>query len=126
MSDATIRIRRLPVRLEPSQRRVLLRPFLPSLVVKPALAEADGAEPDGSAVAGVGLPGSPEDRSLALAGTAAAAESPAGPNRLRQLERHLNALTADQVEAQLRHAGLGCLRVQAVEDRYLDVIGQLD
>ncbi|MFN6133230.1 MAG: glycoside hydrolase family 130 protein [Synechococcaceae cyanobacterium] len=83
MSDATIRIRRLPVRLEPSQRRVLLRPFLPSLVVKPALAEGDGpapedAEPEGSA-----------------------AESPAGPDRLHQLERQLAGLSTAEVEAQL-------------------------
>ncbi|MFN9695661.1 MAG: hypothetical protein ACK550_18010, partial [Synechococcaceae cyanobacterium] len=76
MSDATIRIRRLPVRLEPSQRRVLLRPFLPSLVVKPALAEGAGpALEDGEAE------GSTADPS--------AAESPAGPDRLHQLEQHL-------------------------------------
>jgi trans-aconitate 2-methyltransferase len=36
------------------------------------------------------------------------------------------AFRPDEVEEQLRQAGLSCLRVQAVEDRYLDVSGQLD
>ncbi|MFM7362365.1 MAG: glycoside hydrolase family 130 protein [Cyanobium sp.] len=34
-SHAPLPVRRLPLQLEPSQRRVLLRPFMPSLVVKP-------------------------------------------------------------------------------------------
>jgi predicted GH43/DUF377 family glycosyl hydrolase len=89
MSDATIRIRRLPVRLEPSQRRVLLRPFLPSLVVKPALAEQDALAP--VVAEAQGLSDSPP-----------AAEAPAEPDRLRQLQSHLAALTAAEVEVQLR------------------------
>lgn len=36
------------------------------------------------------------------------------------------AFRPEEVEEQLRSAGLGCLRVQALEDRYLDVTGQLD
>lgn len=36
------------------------------------------------------------------------------------------AFRPEEVEAQLRRAGLSGLRVQAVEDRYLDVTGQLD
>jgi len=36
------------------------------------------------------------------------------------------AFRAEEVEAQLRSAGLGGLQVQLVEDRYLDVIGRLD
>jgi SAM-dependent methyltransferase len=36
------------------------------------------------------------------------------------------AFRPEEVEEQLRCAGLSCLRVQAVEDRYLDVSGLLD
>lgn len=36
------------------------------------------------------------------------------------------AFRPEEVEEQLRQAGLNCLRVQAVADRYLDVTGQLD
>lgn len=36
------------------------------------------------------------------------------------------AFRPEEVETQLRHAGLGCLQVEPVEDRYLDVTGQLD
>jgi trans-aconitate methyltransferase len=36
------------------------------------------------------------------------------------------AFRPEEVEVQLRRAGLGCLRVESVEDRYLDVSGQLD
>lgn len=36
------------------------------------------------------------------------------------------AFRPEEVEAQLRKAGLSCLRVEPIEDRYLDVIGQLD
>ena len=89
MSDATIRIQRLPVRLEPSQRRVLLRPFLPSLVVKPALAEKESE----AAAA--------ESASRSAVGAAVESSTPAEPDRLRQLERHLGGLTPSEVEAQL-------------------------
>jgi|694.fasta_scaffold03861_8 predicted GH43/DUF377 family glycosyl hydrolase len=38
---APLPLQRLPLQLEPSQRRVLLRPFMPSLVVKPTSDPAD-------------------------------------------------------------------------------------
>lgn len=74
MTDLDLGVRRLPLQLEPSSRRVLLRPFIPSLVVKPAPAEEGGT----------GLP--PESGPLP---------------RLRQLSERIGALSEAEVDAQL-------------------------
>lgn len=67
-------VRRLPLQLEPSCSRVLLRPFIPSLVVRPAL--ADGEPTDGS-------------------------QAVEPPSRLRHLHEHLQRLTAEEVASLL-------------------------
>ncbi|MEB3199186.1 MAG: glycoside hydrolase family 130 protein [Synechococcaceae cyanobacterium] len=73
MSDPAIAVRRLPVQLDPSQQRVLLRPFLPSLVVKPAVGDEEPA-----AVPGTGT-----------------------ESRLSQLQQRLLRLDPQEVQAQL-------------------------
>lgn len=74
MSERDLGVRRLPLQLEPSARRVLLRPFVPSLVVKPATAAGQDQPPSAP---------------------------PTPPPRLRQLAERIAALPEADVEAQL-------------------------
>ncbi len=67
------------------------------------------------------------DNPAALESLVARHASTAPPVLQRDYRASLQAaFRPEEVEEQLRRAGLSCLRVQAVDDRHLDVTGQLD
>lgn len=67
------------------------------------------------------------DSAAALEGLVDRHVSDAPPVLQRDYRASLQAaFRLEEVEAQLRQAGLSCLQVQQIEDRYLDVTGQLD